>query len=395
MGQQWTLDMSKAFDMVQWSSLFEDLIARKVDCLFLRLILFIYTNQQCDVKWNGQYSDNFSVTNGVRQGGVSSGIFFAIYIDKLLAILRRSGLGCHINGIFYGAVIFADDIFLLSASRGGLQAMVDLCANFVSDRNLTFGTNINPQKSKTKCIVFSKRSRINANVLNIRLNANELPWVPHVKHLGHILQSDNRMTMDIAQKRGNFIAKMNSLLQEFHFVKSDVLIKLMNTYATSIYGSNIWDIFSKDCEKLYTSFNVALRQILMVDKCTHRYLLEELSECMHLKTMLAGRYVNFYRSLVESAKMPVRFLARISERDQRTVLGRTLSKLLAYASIDDLSMLTATCVKKSLKYWPVPNEQRWRVPLCKELNNIVQGSMDLPGFSVDECHQLLQLVCTT
>ena len=95
------------------------------------------------------------------------------------------------------------------------------------------------------------------------LNSNQLPWVQHVKHLGHTLHSDNRMAMDIAQKRGTFVTKMNSLLQEFHFVKSEVLIKLMNT---GIYGSNIWDIFSKDCEKLYTSFNVALRQILRVDK---------------------------------------------------------------------------------------------------------------------------------
>ena len=210
------MDMSKAFDMVQWSSLFNDLLEHNVDCLFLRLIMFIYSNQQCDVRWSDQHSDCFSVTNGVRQGSVSSGIFFVIYINKLLAILRRSGFGCHINGIFYGAVIFADDIFLLSASKNGLQAMVDLCSRFVSARNLTFGTSVDSQKSKTKCIMFSKKSKANVQTRNIILDGNKLPWVDNVKHLGHTLQSDNKMTMDIVQKKrylhckNEFIAPRNS-----------------------------------------------------------------------------------------------------------------------------------------------------------------------------------------
>ena len=140
------MDMSKAFDMVEWGELFRTLLDRGVDPIFLRLILFIYSNQQCDVRWCGKYSQRFSVKNGVRQGGVSSGTFFAIYIDKLLVILRESQLGCHINGVFFGAMIFADDIFLLSASRNGLQAMVNLCQDFVTARNLKFGTNSDPVK---------------------------------------------------------------------------------------------------------------------------------------------------------------------------------------------------------------------------------------------------------
>ena len=73
------------------------------------------------------------------------------------------------------------------------------------------------------------------------------------------------MKVDIAQKRGVFIGKMNSILQEFHFATPDVINKLMNIYATTLYGSNTWNIFSNDCEKLYSSFNVAVRQILRVD----------------------------------------------------------------------------------------------------------------------------------
>ena len=69
------MDMSKAFDMVEWSELFQTLIERNVDPIFLRLILYIYEHQHCDVKWGSKYSTRFTVSNGVRQGGVSSGNF--------------------------------------------------------------------------------------------------------------------------------------------------------------------------------------------------------------------------------------------------------------------------------------------------------------------------------
>ena len=78
------MDMLKAFDRVQWSKLFGTLIKRKVEPIFLRLLLFIYCHQKCSVKWSSSQSDWFDVNNGVRQGHVSSGVFFAVYIDDLL-----------------------------------------------------------------------------------------------------------------------------------------------------------------------------------------------------------------------------------------------------------------------------------------------------------------------
>ena len=187
-------------------------------------------------------------------------------------------------------------------------------------------------------------------------------------------------------------------MQEFHFANPDVLIKLMNTYATSLYGSNTWDIFSPDCERLYSSYNVAIRLILRIDRCSHRYLIVPLSECLHLKTMIASRFVTFYRTLITSKKTPVRFLARIAEQDQRTVLGRTLSRLLLECSLDtdDLMKLTASLVKKKVVYKEVPVDEKWRVNLGQELLKIRDDNLtELPGFSKEECEELLQHICTS
>jgi len=90
------LDVTKAFDRVQYCSLFDKLLERNVDPLFLRIMVNIYrpTGQLVKVLWNGVYSQNFPVVNGVKQGGIRSPVLFCIYIDDLLLTLRQTGVGC-------------------------------------------------------------------------------------------------------------------------------------------------------------------------------------------------------------------------------------------------------------------------------------------------------------
>ena len=89
------------------------------------------------------------------------------------------------------------------------------------------------------------------DIAPIILNGNPLPWVRDVKHLGKTLQCDNSMSIDCNMKRGKFIGKINSLLQEFHHVSPQVMMKLVNCYATSFYGSQLWDIQSPECDRLF------------------------------------------------------------------------------------------------------------------------------------------------
>ena len=165
--------LSKAFDMVEWSELFITLDKKKVHPIFLRILFFIYRGQQCDVRWAGKYSQRFGVSNGVRQGAVSSPLLFSIYIDELFRILRQKGLGCHINDIFLGCFGYADDLMLLSASKSGLQEMIRTCEQFANKKNPRFSTNVDPTKSKTKGIIISKNPV--RQVPLVLLNGDPLP----------------------------------------------------------------------------------------------------------------------------------------------------------------------------------------------------------------------------
>ena len=61
--------------------------------------------------WDNIKTSYFSMSNGVKQGGMISFIF-SLYIDPLLLELKRSGIGCHINGTYMGVLSYADDITL-------------------------------------------------------------------------------------------------------------------------------------------------------------------------------------------------------------------------------------------------------------------------------------------
>ena len=157
-----------------------------------------------------------------------------MYINDLIVLLREAGFGCHVGGLFVGCLGYADDILLLSGSRSGLQCMVKIAEKFVHLKNLKFSTSPDPVKSKTKCIIFSKKGRDLVGNAPIMLNGDPLPWVQQLKHLGNVLQSDNSMKIDCTVKRGRFIGKMNSLLQEFSYTDPKVKLKVFSIFATSL-----------------------------------------------------------------------------------------------------------------------------------------------------------------
>ena len=80
-----------------------------------------------------------------------------------------------------------DDLFLISPSRQGLQNMLNLASKYVAEHNITFSTNPDPSKSKTKGIVFS-RKKLSFEPKLLLLNGDELPWVNQAKYLGNEIE---------------------------------------------------------------------------------------------------------------------------------------------------------------------------------------------------------------
>jgi len=78
------VDVSKAFDRLQYCKLFCLLLHHNVPPCIVRVLLRFYIGHTIRISWNCVSSDFVIVYNGVKQGGVISPVLFCIYIDDLL-----------------------------------------------------------------------------------------------------------------------------------------------------------------------------------------------------------------------------------------------------------------------------------------------------------------------
>ena len=202
------------------------------------------------------------------------------------------------------------------------------------------------------------------------------------------------MNIDISIKRAKFIGKVNSLNQEFYFSSPTVKSRLYEVYCCSFYSSSIWDLFSRDCDKLYKSFNVAIRIGYDLPRNSHRYFIEEVINFPHPKVMLCSRFVKFYKTVTNCNKLSVRLLSNLGKDDVRTVFGRNLQNIASECNTER-NFLTPALVKHEMKYFPVPPEQSWRIPLLQNLLAVRAEEMTLDNFENAELDQLIEHVCTT
>jgi len=96
--------------------------------------------------------ESVSVGSGVRQSSCLSPAIFNMFMNSFIVNLRQSDIGCHILNMYYGCLLYADDIVLLSPSVNGLQLMLDICLRTAADLSLQFNC------SKSYCLVIGRAS---------------------------------------------------------------------------------------------------------------------------------------------------------------------------------------------------------------------------------------------
>ena len=117
------------------------------------MLIFSYKEQLAWVRWGrGSVSEEFGISNGMRQGSVGSPTFWSVYLKPIFSILRNSGYGCRLAGLFTGVIGYADDLILLAPNRKAAQKMLEICEEFAKENNISFSTNHDPNKSKSKAL---------------------------------------------------------------------------------------------------------------------------------------------------------------------------------------------------------------------------------------------------
>ena len=370
------LDYRKAFDVINHVKMFQILIDRKVNLIFVRLMIIIYLMQRCYIRWQETRSYSFSVTNGTRQGSVFSPRGgFACYLDTLLVELKNSGQGCSIGQHWYGALALADDVILLATNLQSLQDMIRICEEHAKEYELTFSTDPDPSKSKTVCLAFNDKKW--KDLPKMKLNGDELPWKEQHKHLGNKLHCSGNMEQDAREKRGRFVSNAMDLNQQYSFASTEVKLRMLRLYLTSFFGSNTWDFTSPIVKQFGNSWNRNIRVMFNLPLNSKCWIVEELSQGRHFRQMIFSRFIKFVNSLKTNRRPMVQSLCRIASADIRMITGRNLMTIGEETGVFVRVGVTSPQEIGDWRVYKPEVGEEWRFPLVVSLLEIRDKNWEL------------------
>ena len=213
-----------------------------------------------------------------------------------------------------------------------------------------------------------------------------------VKHLGTTITDVlDEMSQDIQEKRALYIAKNNELMQEFYFAHSTTIAKLNTIYNTHFYGAPLWDLFSRNAEKLVNTWNTSNRIMYSLPRTSHRYLIEPISERPHIILSLWKRFVKFTKCIAVNGKDVLRNVFNEVKSDCRSITGRNLRNIMLWRDLDENNDAGKEFSK--VPYYELPNREKWRVALVKEISDANSGSLKIDNFNQDEINLIKEFAC--
>jgi len=254
------MDASKAFDKINHFHLMAKLIQCNVPIIIVRLLYFWYKTQNFMVRWGGYTSDVFHVTNGVRQGGITSPILFNVYLNQLSHNLNECSSGCMINSCKINHLFYADDSVLLGPSPKALQKLIDICEEYAKKYELSFNIK------KTKVMCFKPKGMSKLHIPDFTLGMKKLDLVSSQKYLGVVIDDSSKDNDDLFRQTRSIYARGNILVKKFGMCNPNVKSRLFKAYCSSFYCSQLWCSFSvASLRKLQSSYNRMFRNLFKLN----------------------------------------------------------------------------------------------------------------------------------
>ena len=130
---------------------------------------------------------------------------------------------------------------------------------------------------------------------------------------------------------------------------------------------------------------------------THRYLIEALGG-IHLETMLFLRFTKFIQSINSGIKEAPIYLLDMIKNNTNTITGRNVKEVLNRTNEIDIFNVKLAELKKE-KFFELPQNEKWRTNLIKELSNIKMKTLRVnfingEEFKKDEINDFIDIVAT-
>ena len=130
-------DIAKAYDSVNRELLYTKLDAVGFGGRVKSIIQAMYYNDSVQVRIGSGLSSPLWFTRGVKQGCVLSPLLFALYLSGLGKVLHAMKEGINFEGVIISALMFADDLVLISRTRiRGMNRLLRAVHKFCQDMHM-------------------------------------------------------------------------------------------------------------------------------------------------------------------------------------------------------------------------------------------------------------------
>ena len=139
-------------------------------------------------------------------------------------------------------------------------------------------------------------------------------------------------------------------LSRFKTCSPSVRRKLFQQYCMSLYGCQLWPLWSNKIDTLKTKFSIALRRVWFLPARTHRDLLPLISGMQPLEVAIQSRILKFVKTLEESENELVKYIVNYAATAPGSILGRNIRILSSKMNktYEDMLDLSAPKVKELL-----------------------------------------------
>ena len=245
--------------LFSWWTFF--LLQRQVPIQLVDFFLNWFIQQRFYIRWGNCWSSGFAVDQGVRQGGILSPYFFAIYVDELSRRLNNSKIGLSVLGKMMNHLLYAHDVVLLATSKSSLEKMLQISSDFAVEHGLMF----NPQKSELQ-LFFPKWAKSLQSEVVINFQGTSIHQSTSVRYLGYQIQSTMEKGADVLTDRDEIIKRSAEMYKRAYCLRArfskcshEVKKYLFVTYLSSIYCCSLWMLSKSQLNKIRVTYNNCFR----------------------------------------------------------------------------------------------------------------------------------------
>lgn len=269
------LDLEKAYDKTWRLMLFEKLIHNGIKGNILRSIHTILTTAKRAVRIGNVLSDWFEMVCGVPQGSILSPLLFDIFIDDLIRMVKRKGIGVKVGDVLLCILLYADDIAIITSNAKDMQTILDVCSEFVILTRMKFNikkSNIvtlprKPREGQIQLMLSGQELKYKNEYVYLGAEtggyvtgkgSKESRWKSTMKRIQRASEERKREVLAISRGEENLAPHIALMYYNTH-------IRGRLEYACQVWGVQITKKQSEDLDRIHDEFS---RQLIRLPKNT-------------------------------------------------------------------------------------------------------------------------------